>query len=112
MKIYEIKNIDCNNKKERIILVKEVMKVLKTDKKPEINELKEICKKIDSKYGIRIKYYEVRDRNIQVNIEFERGSHSIFYANSRYELFCKFILIAKELLKQKRMIEYVKNNEY
>ena len=108
MEIYKIKNLNCKNKKERIILVKEVMKVLKTDKKPEINELKAICKKIDLKYGIRIKYYEVRSENIQVNIEFERGSYSIFYADSRYEIFCKFILIAKELLKQKRMIEHTK----
>lgn len=112
MEIYEIKKLNCKNKKDRIALVKEVMRVLKIDEKPDINKLKEICRKIDSKYGIRIKYYEVRDNNIQVNIEFERGTHSIYYANSRYEVFCKFILISKELLKQRKKIESCKRNEY
>ena len=103
MMIFQIKNIDCSKKKNRIILVKNTMKVLKLDHKPSKEELEKYCKKICKKYDIPVKNFEQRNGVLFVSIEVEPGSYSTFICFSYYEMMCKYILYVKAVLKNRKL---------
>lgn len=89
------KNLDCSKKENRIILVKKLCKILKTDEKPDKEELRKICKNLSKRFNIHI-----------VNTPIENGMKTMvffgdekviihIFSNSSYELFAKFIITVK-----------------
>ena len=106
MKIFEIKNIDCSKKEQRQKLLKETMKVCKLEEKPTIDQLKEICKKIKKKYGMKLKTFPKDEINFETNmasIEIDQGQFSTFDYESKYECLCKYILIVKGWVDFKKL---------
>ena len=102
MKIYEIKNLDCNKRSNRKKLLNETMNLLNLKEKPSIEDLLLYCKKIKRKYKIGFKAFPLEDC-YQINIEVERGIQSIMICYTKYEAICKYILFCNAWLKYKRM---------
>lgn len=103
MEIYEIKNLDCSKKKNRISLVKSTMKAMKLEEKPTVKELEKFCKKICKKYDIPIKRFEQSNNVLFVSLEVETGSYSTFVCVSYYEMLCKYILFVRAILKNRKL---------
>lgn len=103
MEIYEIKNLDCSKKKNRISLVKGTMKAMKLEEKPTVKELEKFCKKICKKYDIPIKRFEQSNNVLFVSLEVESGSYSTFICVSYYEMLCKYILFVRAILKNRKL---------
>ena len=103
MMIFQIKNLDCSKKENRIILVRNIIKVLKLDHKPTKEELEKYCKKICKKYSMSIKRLEQRNGVLFVSIEIEPGTYSTFICFSYYEMMCKYILIVRAVLKNRKL---------
>lgn len=96
MKIYEIKNLNCKEKKNRMLLIDETKKLIKTDRKPSKKKLESICGSLSKKYGLKIgKITFLKDGQMQVAIEGEDGSYSVFVVDYYYEFLCKYILYVK-----------------
>ena len=103
MEIYEIKNLDCSKKKNRISLVKSTMKAMTLEEKPTAKELEKFCKKICKKYDIPIKRFEQSNNVLFVSLEVESGSYSTFICVSYYEMLCKYILFVRAILKNRKL---------
>ncbi len=103
MMIFQIKNLDCSKKKNRIILVKNTVKALKLDHKPTKEELQKYCKKICKKYDIPVSRFEQSNGALIVNIEVEPGTYSSFVCISYYEMMCKYILFVRAILKNRKL---------
>lgn len=106
MKIYEIKNLDCSKKECRQKLIKEVIKVCKFEEKPTIDQLKEICKKIKKKYGMKLRTFPKDQINYETNmasIEISQGQFTTFDYDSKYECLCKYILLVKCCVVSKKL---------
>ena len=103
MEIYEIKNLDCSKKKNRISLVKNTMKAMKIEEKPTAKELEKFCKKICKKYDIPIKRFEQSNNVLFVSLEVESGTYSTFICVSYYEMLCKYILFVRAILKNRKL---------
>lgn len=103
MEIYQIKNLDCSKKKNRISLVKNTMKAMKLEEKPTVKELEKFCKKICKKYDIPIKRFEQSNNVLFVSIEVESGTYSTFACVSYYEMLCKYILFVHAILKNRKL---------
>lgn len=99
MDIYQIKSLNCKEKKNRKKLLKEVMKVVHTKEKPTKKELETICKSISKKYSIKIriiKYSETGRMSVSILI---KDAYSAIYCDTYYELLCKFILYVEKMRK-------------
>lgn len=103
MKIFEVKNLDCSKKNNRVLLVKETMKALKIDEKPSKEYLQKVCKKICKKYDLPVKKFTQMQGNLLVSIETEKGSYSTFVVQSCYEMMCKYILFVRAYIKSKKV---------
>ena len=57
MENYEIKYLDCSKVQNRILLLKETKKVLRTDDKLSKERLKKIVKSLQKNYGINIRVF-------------------------------------------------------
>ena len=55
MKIYQIKSLDCKEKKNRKLLIKEVMRALDLEEMPDEIFLRKTCKSLIEKYHVNIK---------------------------------------------------------
>lgn len=93
----EIIRADCSIKKNRILLIKKVMKILKTEDKPSIEKLQKASLKIGDKYRMPARIFDV-DGNISLVISVE-GGYSIISCKGKYEAYCKHILYVKEYKK-------------
>lgn len=102
MEIFEINNLDCSYKTNRIALVKATMKALKTDEQPTKKELETICKKLNKKYGYRLKGMKQQEGTIFVSVKFQGGYHTMA-CHSYYEMMCKYILLVKQFVKWSKM---------
>ena len=103
MEISEIKGLDCSKTKNRVILLKEVKKLLKTDEKPSKEKLEKVCKSLQNKYGYIIRRFKQKDGKLFVSIEVEKGSSSTFCCLSYYESMCKYILFVKACINNKKI---------
>lgn len=102
MEIYEIKNLDCSNFKNRKKLLYKTMEVINVDEKPSKEQLQKICKSLRNKYGIKVNNFKQKEHCLFVSLEVEPGIYSTFYCNSYYELMCKYILYVKCIRDYKR----------
>lgn len=99
MEIYQIKSLNCKDKKNRKKILKEVMKVVHTKEKPTKKELETICKSISKKYSIKIhmiKYSESGGLSASIRV---KDAYSAIYCDTYYELLCKFILYVEKMRK-------------
>ena len=103
MEIFEIKGLDCSKTKNRMILLKEVKSLIKTDEKPSKEKLEKICKSLQKKYGYKVKKFRQSDGKLFMSIEVERGSYSNLCCLSYYEAMCKYILFVKAYLDYKKL---------
>ena len=95
MEIYQIKSLNCKDKKNRKKLLKEVMKVVHTKEKPTKKELETICKKYSIKIHM-IKYSESGGLSASIRV---KDAYSAIYCDTYYELLCKFILYVEKMRK-------------
>lgn len=103
MEIFEIKGLDCSKTKNRVILLKEVKKLLKTDEKPSKEKLEKVCKSLQNKYGYIMRRFKQKDDKLFISIEVENGSYSTFCCLSYYEAMCKYILFVKACIDNKKI---------
>ena len=103
MEIFEIKGLDCSKTKNRVILLKEVKKLLKTDEKPSKEKHEKVCKSLQSKHGYMMRRFKQKDDKLFVSIEVEKGSYSTFCCLSYYEAMCKYRLCVKACLDNKKL---------
>lgn len=101
MKVYEIKYLDCKKLKNRQRLLREIMKVTKTDEKPKESYLEKFAKSVGKKYGMPIQLIKQMESKMVVSIRVTQDSYSVFEAISYYELLCKYILLINEFRKMK-----------
>lgn len=102
MEIFEIDNLNCSDKNNRISLVKETMKVLKLEEKPTEKQLNDACKKLLKRYGYTIKRFRQENNRLFVSIKVGTAYHT-FTCKSTYELMCKYILFVKAQINYKRL---------
>lgn len=89
------KNLDCSTKENRVILVKKLCSILNVDSKLSKEELKKICKNISKRLNISIKNRK-REEYMLTMVCFGNEKEIIhIQSNSPYELFAKFIIVAK-----------------
>ena len=102
MEIYEIKNLDCSDIKNRKKLLKEVMECMGLDERPDKETLHKICKSLVKKYGIKIKIFKQKTKYLLVSLEVEPGTYSTYFCESLYEMMLKYVLFVYEWKKYKR----------
>lgn len=103
-KIYRIQNLKCSDKRNRIKLVKAVMKIIKADKKPSIELLEKWQRSLQKKYKININVFEISKCDMQVSMEIEQNVYTSFVCNTYYESLCKYILMVKEHVKYREEV--------
>ena len=103
-KIYRIQNLNCSQKKNRIKLVKAVMKTIKVNKKPSIELLEKWQRSLQKKYKININVFEISKCDMQVSMEIEQSVYISFVCNTYYESLCKYILMVKEHVKYREEV--------
>lgn len=103
MEIFEIKGLDCSKTKNRMILLKEVKRLIKTEEKPSKEKLEKICKSLQKKYGYKVKKIRQSDGKLFMSIEVERGGYSTLCCLSYYEAMCKYVLFVKACLDYKKL---------
>lgn len=93
--LWYYKNIDCQQKENRIILVKKICEILNIDQKPSKEELRKICRNLSKRFNIHITNMP-RYSGMESMVVFE-NEKTIFhiFSNSPYELFAKFIITVK-----------------
>lgn len=102
MEIFVIKYLDCSKKKNRVLLVKEIMRILKCTEKPSMQKLEKVVSSVEKKYNFPIHKVVQKDNRIVVSVEVSSGSYSTFIVHSQYEFMCKYILFVKEYRKVRR----------
>lgn len=101
MKIFEIKNLDCNIKENRKTLMKEFVKVMKLDHVPDKEEIGRISNKVEKKYKCKLRIFLDKDKNLMASME--RGnSFSTFSVETLTEAFIKECMIARLLVLNER----------
>lgn len=102
MEIFEIKNLDCSKKENRIILLKEFAKQFGFERKPSKNEIGKLSERLERKYGITLTLFLDRiNRKMQANINIE-NSYSSFLVDSLLEAYIKECLIIKKVIKERK----------
>ena len=103
IEVYEIINKKCDEKEDRIWLVKNVMKVLKLEEKPDKKKLETVCTKMAKKYKVVLSSVICYDdkRKMQLNIKRPDGAFSCMVVQSYYEAMLKYILYAYSYVKSK-----------
>ena len=103
MEIYEITNLDCRIKKNRIKLAREVATLLGRDSALSMEQIQKAAEKISKKYKLRIsqiQYSTERKEEKLCWVFVDTGSgYSQYRANSIYEIYAKFILLVNEYRK-------------
>lgn len=106
MEIYEVKFLDCREKKNRKILVENLKQVMKIDHNPDKDEIKEFARKVQKKYGYRFKKMDYEEKGkYLLAIECEKGTYSTMICYSHYEIIAKYILYVKAHRKYKSMVK-------
>lgn len=105
MNIFEVKNLDCNKKEHRKILIKYVMKILKLDEKPSKDDLKMYCAKLKKRYNVKTKSYNNLSVISQCCYIMETGDGYILtcFYDSEYEGYLKYISLVYELFKSGKL---------
>ena len=103
MEIHEIKNLDCRIKKNRQILAREVATLLGRDSALSNEQIQKAAEKISKKYKFHISQIQYSTERKEENlcwvfVDVGTG-YSQYRANSRYEIFAKFILLVNEYRK-------------
>ena len=102
MEIFEIKNLDCSKKENRIILLKEFAKQFGFERKPSKNEIGKISEKLEKKYGITLTLFiDKVNKKIQANLNIE-NSYSSFLVDSLLEAYIKQCLIIKKIARGRK----------
>ena len=102
MEIFEIKNLDCSKKENRIILLKEFAKQFGFKRKPSKNEIGKFSEKLEKKYGIALTLFiDKANKKIQANLNIE-NSYSSFLVDSLLEAYIKQCLIIKKIVKGRK----------
>lgn len=102
MENYQIKYLDCTKVQNRMLLLKEVKKVIKADEKPSKERLHKIVKSLQKKYGIKIRLFKQKNSLLFCSLEVERGTYSTLCCNSLYEFMCKYILLCKNEAERRK----------
>ena len=99
MEIFVIKYLDCSKKENRVLLVKEIMRVLKCTEKPSKAKLEKVCSFVEKKYNFPIHKVIQKGNKLVVSVEVSSGSYSTFVVYSQYEFLCKYILFVEKYRK-------------
>ena len=101
MEIYQIENLDCRKKENRIKLVKAVNKIIKNEGKPSIKLLEKWYRSLSKKYKMHANIFEISKHDISLNINvYSKFSYSTMVCKNYYEALCKYILFV--YIMQKR----------
>ncbi len=101
MEIYQIENLDCKKKENRIKLVKAVNKIIKNEGKPSIKLLEKCYKSLSKKYKMPANIFEVSKYGISLNINvYGKFSYSTMRCKTYYEALCKYILFVYVMQKR------------
>lgn len=101
--VSQIYTLNCTDKNNRRLLLKELIKALKLNGVPTITELEGYSLKIANKFKIRVGMIKMlKDGRMQVNIEHvgPECEYTFYYSNSYYEALCKYILYVKAMVKK------------
>ena len=104
MEMHEIYYLDCSKKENRIKLVKEIMKKMKLDTKPTLDQLDSFVRRIEKKYKVHIVLIKYMPHNkMMMSITQDDRSYAVIECSSLYECSCKFILYAAKIIEYKRI---------
>lgn len=102
MEIFEIENLDCSVKKNRVVLMKEFMRVFKLSNIPSKEEIGRISEKVERKYNRSLSIVADKGKlKIQANIR-NGDAYSIFYVDSLIEAYIKECLIIRQQVLNER----------
>ena len=103
MEIYKIQNLDCTKKQNRKILAREVATLFGRDLPLTKEQILKAAEKIAKKYEFKISQIQYSNENRETNLCWvfvDTGEgYSQYRANSRYEIYAKFILLVHEYVK-------------
>lgn len=101
MKPYQIKNLDCSVKKNRVILMKQFMKEFKFDDIPTKGEIGKISKKLEKKYGMILVIAKAKEK-LLISIRTDVHSYSCMECDSVIEAYLKHCLFVKYMVKYRK----------
>lgn len=103
MEIYQVDNLDCSVKKNRIKLVKAVNKVIKNETKPSVKLLEKWYRSLSKKYKMKANIFEITKCDIQLSINVDNAfSYYSMKCYTYYEALCKYILFVYLIQKGKK----------
>ena len=109
MEIYQINSLDCTKGKNRKKLALEVATLLGKDSPLTSEQIQKAAEKISKKYGYRISQIqysiEHREENLCWVFVDTGNGYSQYRANSKYEIYAKFILLVNQYRKHKKKVE-------
>ena len=100
MEIYQIQNLDCSEKKNRVKLMKAFMKAFGMEEIPSKETIGKCSRSIEKKYGYTIAIFNTKQK-LMLSIG-KNGSYSISYVDSVLEAYMKHCLIVQEYLKYEK----------
>ena len=103
MEIHEIKSLDCTKRRNRIKLAREVSSLFGRESALTSEQIQKAATKISNKYGYKISQIQYSTEHKEENlcwvfVDIGKG-YSQYRANSRYEIYAKFILLVNEYRK-------------
>lgn len=102
MEIFEIEKLDCSVKKNRVVLMKEFMRVFKLSGIPNKEEIGRISEKVERKYNRSLSIVADKSKlKIQANIR-NGDAYSVFYVDSLIEAYIKECLIIRQQVLNER----------
>lgn len=106
MEIHEIKSLDCTKRRNRIKLAREVSSLFGRESALTSEQIQKAATKISNKYGYKISQIQYSTEHKEENlcwvfVDIGKG-YSQYRANSRYEIYAKFILLVNEYRKIKK----------
>lgn len=99
MEVYQIKYLDCREKKNRQKLLQEIMKATKQTEKPSKEFLERFSRSVGDKYKMPVKLVKQVDNYLFVSVLVEGDSYSTLECQSYYEALCKYILLVQAYKK-------------
>lgn len=104
MTLFEVKNLNCKEKENRKLLFRFVMRILKRETKPTIEELQEYCARLDKRYKVK------REKGL-LNSEISKYVTAVLvnqevlfiFHDSEYEGYLKYIAVVYCLSKDGKL---------
>lgn len=100
---YEVYNLDCSQKQNRKILLKEVMAILHKDEKPTKSELERYSAILYNKYKMKIHLVKQIGDHLFISVLHPNDGYVTFETNSYYEALCKLIILIRNYSKYKKL---------